>query len=82
MEMIQRQAAEKAFEYDKEQAEQMRQYMMMEVEKKSNAMYATGQLWDDGVIDPRDTRNYIGCCLNVVHQNAFSSDNQFGIFRM
>ena len=83
MEMIQRQAAEKAgLEYDKEQAEQMRQYMMMEVEKKSNAMYATGQLWDDGVIDPRDTRNYIGCCLNVVHQNAFSSDNQFGIFRM
>jgi acetyl-CoA carboxylase carboxyltransferase component len=83
MEMIQRQAAEKAgLEYDTEQAEQMRQYMMMEVEKKSNAMYATGQLWDDGIIDPRETRNYLGYCLNIVHQKAFNSDNNFGVFRM
>ncbi|HIF15041.1 MAG TPA: acyl-CoA carboxylase subunit beta, partial [Bacteroidetes bacterium] len=83
MQSIQRQAAHKAgLPYDEEQAEQMRTYLMMEVEKKSNALYATGQLWDDGVIDPRQTRNYLGFCLNVVHNKAFNASNSYGIYRM
>ena len=83
MQSIQRQAAHKAgLPYDEEQAEQMRTYLMMEVDKKSNALYATGQLWDDGVIDPRQTRNYLGFCLNVVHNKAFNASNSYGIYRM
>ena len=83
MQSIQREAAHKAgLPYDEEQAEQMRTYLMMEVDKKSNALYATGQLWDDGVIDPRQTRNYLGFCLNVVHNKAFNASNSYGIYRM
>ncbi|MBL4650908.1 MAG: acyl-CoA carboxylase subunit beta, partial [Aureispira sp.] len=59
MEIIQRSAAKKAgIEYDEEQAIQLRQYMIQQVEKSSTAWYATSQGWDDGVIDPRETRNY------------------------
>ncbi len=83
MEIIQRQSAEKAgMEFDEDQAEMLRQHMMKEVEKTSSAWYSTGQLWDDGVIDPRETRNYLGFCLTVVHNKPVESSNKYGIFRM
>ncbi len=83
MEIIARQAAKKAgVEYDEEQGKQMREYMMKEVDKQSDAWYSTGQLWDDGVIDPRDTRNVLGMCLTVVHNAPFKGTSEWGVFRM
>jgi len=83
MEIIQRQAAESAgIPYDAEQGRQMREYMIQEVEKKSTAWYSTGNLWDDGVIDPRQTRNYLGFCLAVVNQVKVKGTGEFGVFRM
>ena len=60
----------------------MREYMMKEVDKQSDAWYSTGQLWDDGVIDPRDTRNVLGMCLTVVHNAPFKGTSEWGVFRM
>lgn len=83
MEIIQRQSAQKAgMEFDEEQAKMLRRHMMKEVEKTSSAWYSTGQLWDDGVIDPRETRNYLGFCLAVVHNKPIESSNKYGVFRM
>ncbi len=83
MEIIQRQAAETAgIPYDAEQGKQMREYMMQDVEKKSTAWYSTGNLWDDGVIDPRETRTYLGMCLAVVNQQKVKGTGEFGVFRM
>ncbi len=83
MEMIQRQAAEKAgLPYNEEQANMLRTHLMSEVEKQSNAWYASSQLWDDGVIDPRETRNYLGFCLAVVNNKPIQSENKYGVFRM
>lgn len=83
METIQRQAIEKAGgEYDEAQAAFLRQHLISEVEKQSNAWYSTGQLWDDGVLDPRETRNYLGFCLAVIHNKSFESSNKYGVFRM
>ena len=83
MEIIQRQAAEKAgLEFDEEQARMLREHMMKDVEKKSDAWYSTGRLWDDGVIDPRDTRHYLGFCLAVVNNRKIESSNRYGVFRM
>ena len=83
MEIIQRQAAAKAgLPFDEDQAAMLRTHMMKEAEKKSDAWYATGQLWDDGVIDPRQTRQYLGFCLAVVHNRPVSSSNRYGVFRM
>lgn len=83
MEIIQREAARKAgMEYDEEQGKQMREYMTKEVEKKSTAYYASGNIWDDGVIDPRETRNYLGFCLEVVNNVPVKGTGEFGVFRM
>ncbi|GIV34449.1 MAG: acetyl-CoA carboxylase carboxyltransferase subunit [Chitinophagales bacterium] len=83
MEIIQRQAAESSgMPYDEEAGRQMREYMIQEVEKKSTAWYSTGNLWDDGVIDPRETRNYLGFCLAVVNQQKVKGTGEFGVFRM
>lgn len=83
MEMIQKQAVEKmGGTYDEEQAKQFRSHLMGEVEKQSNAFYASAQLWDDGVIDPRETRNYLGFCLAVVNNKSITSENKYGVFRM
>ena len=83
MEMIQRQATERAgASYDETQGAALRTHLMGEVEKQSNAWYASSQLWDDGVIDPRETRNYLGFCLAVVNNKPISSTNTYGVFRM
>ncbi|HXH20237.1 MAG TPA: carboxyl transferase domain-containing protein [Chitinophagales bacterium] len=83
MEIIQRQAAETAgIPYDVAQGKQLREYMIQEVEKKSTAWYSTGNLWDDGVIDPRQTRNYLGMCLAVVNNVKVKGTGEFGVFRM
>jgi acyl-CoA carboxylase subunit beta len=39
-------------------------------------------LYDDGVIDPRDTRTVLGICLSVIDNQAFSGTDRFGVFRM
>ncbi len=83
MQTIGRQAAEKSgIQYDEEQGKAMSEYMVKEAEKQSNAWYASGQLWDDGVIDPRETRNYLKFCLDVIHRTEFKGAEGFGVFRM
>jgi len=83
MQTIGRQAAEKSgIQYDEEQGKAMSEYMVKEAEKQSNAWYASGQLWDDGVIDPRETRNYLKLCLDVIHQTEIKGAEGFGVFRM
>jgi acetyl-CoA carboxylase carboxyltransferase component len=78
-----RAAAEKSgLTYDEEQGKAMSAYMVKEAEKQSNAWYASGQLWDDGVIDPRETRNYLKMCLDVIHNAPYEGAKGFGVFRM
>ncbi|WNJ19824.1 carboxyl transferase domain-containing protein [Pontibacter sp. G13] len=82
MEIIQRQAAKKAGrEVDEQQLDQMKQMMQMQVDRESDAFYASGQLWDDGIIDPRDSRHVLGFCLSVIHQQPISGADSFGVFR-
>lgn len=83
MEIIQRQATAKSGNvYDEEQAAKLRAYLIAENEKQSNAWYATGQVWDDGVIDPRDTRTILGFCLATVYDRPFEGSDSYGVFRM
>jgi acetyl-CoA carboxylase carboxyltransferase component len=83
MEIIQREAASRGgYSVDEEGMKQMREYVAGEAEKTSNAMYATGQLWDDGVIDPRDTRHYLGMTLAIVNNAGIKGTKEFGVFRM
>lgn len=83
MAIIQRASAKSlGQEYDEEQGKMIRQMMIAEAEKKSNAWHSTTELWDDGVIDPRETRNYLGFCLAVVYNQTIKGADAFGVFRM
>ena len=46
-----------------------------------DAYYATARLWDDGVIDPADTRRVLALGLSAT-RNAPIEDTKFGVFRM
>jgi len=82
MEQVQRQAAEKAgMPLDEAQAAAMRTHLIQEIEKTSTAWYSTAQLWDDGVIDPRQTREVLGLCLAVVHRQPIQPTHRYGVFR-
>ncbi|HEX4011514.1 MAG TPA: carboxyl transferase domain-containing protein [Solirubrobacteraceae bacterium] len=50
-------------------------------ERQGHPYYATARLWDDGVIDPRDTRDVLGLALSAA-ANAPLSDVRYGVFRM
>ena len=43
--------------------------------------FATARLWDDGVIDPADTRRVLGLAISAA-LNAPQEDTRFGVFRM
>jgi 3-methylcrotonyl-CoA carboxylase beta subunit len=50
-------------------------------EEQGRPYYATARLWDDGVIDPRDTRDVLGLALSAA-ANAPLADIRYGVFRM
>ncbi|HTJ38302.1 MAG TPA: carboxyl transferase domain-containing protein [Dactylosporangium sp.] len=77
--IVARQAAEaKGHAYDEEQDRTMRFMVEHKVEQESAALFLSGRLYDDGVIDPRDTRTVLGMCLALVGGGERA---QFGVFR-
>ena len=60
----------------------MRQMVESTVESQSEAAYLSGRIYDDGVIDPRDTRTVLGICLSAVHTAPVHGAEGFGVFRM
>ena len=50
-------------------------------ELQGHPYYASARLWDDGVIDPADTRRVVGLGLSAA-LNADAEETRFGIFRM
>ncbi|MEL6988511.1 MAG: carboxyl transferase domain-containing protein, partial [Bacteroidota bacterium] len=82
MEIIQRASAKKSgTEYDEAQGEMLKQMLIHEAEKKSSAWFSTSQLWDDGVIDPRETRNYLAFVLAVVYSQKIKGTEAYGVWR-
>lgn len=50
-------------------------------EQQSHPLYATARLWDDGIIDPRKTRQVLGLSLRAALNKPISK-TRFGVFRM
>lgn len=59
----------------------MKKKIIERYEKEGHPYYSSARLWDDGVIDPADTRNVLGLCLTVSSKKS-PADTQFGVFRM
>lgn len=50
-------------------------------EKEGSAYYSTARIWDDGIIEPHQTRDILGLALATSHNKEYD-DTNFGIFRM
>ncbi|HEY7487617.1 MAG TPA: carboxyl transferase domain-containing protein [Streptosporangiaceae bacterium] len=77
-------AAARGQVYDEEQDKAMREMVETQIEAESLPFFLSGRLYDDGVIDPRDTRTVLGFCLSVIHNAPVEGTrgNGFGVFRM
>lgn len=67
--------------YDEEGDAQMRAFIEASVEEQSLPHFLSGMLYDDGVIDPRDTRTVLGICLSVIDHRPTEGTDRFGVFR-
>jgi acetyl-CoA carboxylase carboxyltransferase component len=81
--IVGRQAAEAAGRpFDEEADAQRRQQIEDQIERESHAFEVTSRLYDDGVIDPRDTRTVLGIALSAAHSAPVAGRRGFGVFRM
>jgi acetyl-CoA carboxylase carboxyltransferase component len=67
--------------FDETADEELRQATENQIEEESTAQYATGRLWDDGIIDPRDTRTVLAIALTAVHSAEVRGTAVFGVVR-
>ena len=83
MSIVQRAAAERAGrDYDEGADAAMRDAIESQIESESTALFATGRQWDDGIIDPRDTRTVLGIALSAAHSAPVEGARSFGVFRL
>jgi 3-methylcrotonyl-CoA carboxylase beta subunit len=64
-----------------EEADGFKRPILEKYENEGNPYHSTARLWDDGVIDPADTRQVLGLALSVVLNSPVEESN-FGVFRM
>ena len=67
-----------------EEAAAFKQPIIDQFERESSAFYSTSNLWDDGIIDPKDTRTVLGHALAIARRKGCdpANDTKFGLFRM
>lgn len=64
-----------------EDKQAFRKSVIKRYESEGHPFYASARLWDDGIIDPKETRKVLSQALSAT-QNAPTQESQFGIFRM
>ncbi|WP_461521386.1 carboxyl transferase domain-containing protein [Porticoccus sp.] len=67
--------------WSSEEEQIFKQPIIARYEAQGNPYYASARLWDDGVIDPAQTRDVIGHCLAIA-SNRPIEETRFGVFRM
>jgi acetyl-CoA carboxylase carboxyltransferase component len=68
--------------FDEEADAKRRQAIEGQIESESHAFFVTARLYDDGVIDPRDTRTVLGIALSAAHSQVVEGRRGYGVFRM
>jgi len=81
--IVARQSAEAAGRpFDEEADAAQRRAVEEQIERESEAFLMSAKLYDDGIIDPRDTRTVLGISLSAIHANVVQGRRGFGVFRM
>ena len=82
LDIIQRGAAQKRGEVvDEQRLSVMKQMVEGQIDLESEPYFATARLWDDGIIDPRDTRHVIAMSLSAACTRPVEGTMAFGVFR-
>ena len=71
-----------AASWDAAQAEAFKAPIRAQFDAESAPYYATARLWDDGIIDPAQTRDVLGLALAACLEAPFPARPTFGVFRM
>ena len=75
-------AASQGLPFDEAADALRRQGVEEQIERESHAFFNSGKVYDDGIIDPRDTRTVLGLTLSAIHSNVIEGRRGFGVFRM
>ncbi|MCW2735998.1 MAG: Propionyl-CoA carboxylase [Nocardioides sp.] len=82
LEIVAQQSAESKGEvFDAEGFQGIKDYVEASVEEQSLPYFLSGMLYDDGVIDPRDTRTVLAICLSVIANTTIRGAEGYGVFR-
>ena len=71
----------KGLKWSKKDENTFKNQLLNQYEKEGNPYFASSRIWDDGVIDPADTRRVLGLSISASHNKPIE-DPKFGIFRM
>lgn len=69
-------------EFIEAEANKLKAPIIETFEKEGSPYYSTARLWDDGIIDPANTRHVLGLSLKTALNNHGNDRTKFGIFRM
>ncbi len=82
MDIIKREAAARKREpVDEERLAAMKKGLEAQIEHESDPYFATARLWDDGIIDPRETRSVLAIALSAVYNRPVRGTMEWGVFR-
>ena len=80
---VQREGMErKGKQWSAEEEEKFKKPIKDKFDAESEAFYSSARLWDDGVIDPADTRRVLEMTVELAYQSIPPQRGQFGVFRM
>ncbi len=83
LEIVARESAEKKGQvFDAEGFVAIKEMVETQIEEQSLPYVLSGMVYDDGVIDPRDTRTVLGICLSVIDNQPIEGAMNFGVFRL
>jgi acetyl-CoA carboxylase carboxyltransferase component len=68
--------------FDEDGAQIVRRMIEQQIEAEAMPMVLSGLVYDDGIIDPRDTRDVLGVALSAIHTAPVEGTGTFGVFRM
>ena len=72
----------KGGKWSKDEEDAFKKPIREQYESQGHPYYATARLWDDGIIDPADTRRVLGLAIASAENAPLEQGGRFGVFRM
>ena len=69
-------------DFDEKADDELKEMVIGYLEKLSRGLVASSMVTDDGIIDPRDTRDVIGFCLSIINNIPIEGAREYGVFRL